>query len=114
MAVSRREFVGGLLAYGAAAGLATVRAAGGGKDPARTYRACVIGNTGRGGYGHGLDVCFQKVPGVKVVAVADPDAGGRAQTLKKTGALDGYADWREMLEKEHPDLVSIGPRWVED
>jgi predicted dehydrogenase len=74
----------------------------------------VIGNSGRGGYGHGLDVCFQKVPGVKVVAVADPDAGGRAQTLKKTGALEGYADWREMLEKEHPDLVSIGPRWVED
>src|SRR5262245_43608194 len=51
--------------------------------PARkTYRACIIGATGRGGYGHGLDVCFQKLPNVSVVALADPSEPGRAAALK--------------------------------
>jgi predicted dehydrogenase len=114
MTVSRREFVGGLLAYGAMAGLGAAPARAGAKDPSRAYRACVIGNTKRGGYGHGLDVCFQKVPGVDVVAVADPDPAGRAEAQKKAGAAKGYADWREMLKQEWPQLVSIGPRWVDD
>jgi predicted dehydrogenase len=74
----------------------------------------VIGHTGRGGYGHGLDLCFQDIPNVTVVADADPDLWGRSETTRKTGAARTYADWREMLEKEKPDLVSIGPRWVEN
>lgn len=80
----------------------------------RTYRACVIGNTGRGNYGHGLDTAFQKIPRVKVVAVADPDEKGRAEAARRAGAERTYADWREMLRTEKPDLVSIGPRWPVD
>lgn len=80
---------------------------------AKTYRACVIGHTGRGGYGHGLDTCFQKIPHVQVVAVADPDERGRAAAAKRIGVERSYADFREMLEKEKPDLVSHGMRWVE-
>jgi predicted dehydrogenase len=79
----------------------------------KTYRACIIGATGRGGYGHGLDVCFQNLPNVKVVAVADPSEPGRAAAMRRSGAGKGYADWRDMLEKEKPDLVANGPRWVE-
>jgi hypothetical protein len=37
------------------------------------FRAGVIGHTGRGNYGHGLDIAFVDLPGVQLVALADPD-----------------------------------------
>ena len=46
------------------------------KLPAKAYRsrrAAVIGHTGRGNYGHGLDVVWQKIPGVEIVGVADAE-----------------------------------------
>src|SRR5690349_14870201 len=75
--------------------------------------AAIIGDTGRGDYGHGLDAVFKTVPGVKVVAVADADAAGRAKAAERTGAVRQYADFREMLGKEKPALVSVAPRWSE-
>jgi predicted dehydrogenase len=77
------------------------------------WRAAVIGHTGRGEYGHGLDVIFNDVPNVQVVAVADPDSSGRAAAAKRCQALRQYADYREMLAKEKPRLVSVAPRWSE-
>lgn len=82
---------------------------GGGKQ----YKACVIGHTGRGNYGHGLDLAFQKIPNVSVVAVADADEKGRAAAAKRLGVSKTYADFAEMLATEKPQLVTIGPRWVE-
>ena len=82
------------------------------QDLKKTYRACVIGHTGRGNYGHGLDECFAGIPNIQVVGLADPVEKGR-ETRKKLAARL-YADWREMLAKEKPNLVSIGPRWVEN
>ncbi len=114
MAPSRREFIGGLVAGGALAGAAPELLKGAeGAGAGETYTACIIGHTGRGDYGHGLDLAFQKVAGVRVAAVADPDEKGRKETAQKSGAPRSYADWREMLEKEKPNLVAIGPRWVE-
>ncbi|HEX2517074.1 MAG TPA: Gfo/Idh/MocA family oxidoreductase [Chloroflexota bacterium] len=75
-----------------------------------TYRAAVVGHTGRGNYGHGLDLAFAGLPGVEVVAVADPDAAGRAGALARTGAPRGYAAYGELLEREAPDLLAVGPR----
>ena len=80
----------------------------------RRHRACVIGSTGKGDYGHGLDVIFSDLPGVEVVAVADQDAQGREKATQRCGAKHAYADYREMLEKEKPSLVSIAPRWTEE
>lgn len=74
-------------------------------------RAAIIGHSGRGDYGHGLDVIFNGVPGVEVVAIADPVTGGRQAAAKRCGALRQYADYRELLPKEKPQLVSIAPRW---
>lgn len=74
------------------------------------YRAGVIGHTGRGNYGHGLDLAFVGLPGVEIVAVADADDAGRAKAAVRTGAGRAYADYREMLEREALDLVAIGPR----
>ncbi len=83
------------------------------QDLKKSYRACVIGNTGRGNYGHGLDVCFQGFPNITVVGLADPNEKGREAAAKRAKPERVYADWREMLAKEKPNLVSIGPRWVE-
>lgn len=78
----------------------------------RHYRAVVIGHTGRGNYGHGMDIALVGLPGVEIVAVADPDDTGRAHAQERARAPRAYADYREMLERERPNLVVIGPRWV--
>ena len=77
------------------------------------YRAAVIGRTGRGNYGHGLDVVWNDIEQVQVVAVADEDEKGRAGAAKRLKVSNAYADYREMLEKERPDIVSVAPRWLD-
>jgi predicted dehydrogenase len=76
-------------------------------------RVAVIGRTGRGGYGHGLDVVWKEVEGAEVVAVADPDAKGREAAAKRLGAKNAYADYRAMLEKEKPRIVSVADRHLD-
>ena len=76
-------------------------------------KAVVIGHTGRGNYGHGLELIFDGLPSIEVVALADPDAPGRAKAQARTRALRVYADYREMLAKERPQLVSVAPRWTD-
>ena len=83
-----------------------------GVQPTPEYRACVIGDTGHGGYGHNLHLVWGLHPNVEVVALADPDEAGRMKRAAEAGAQRTYADYRIMLEKEQPDLVSIGPRWT--
>lgn len=73
----------------------------------------MIGRTGKGGYGHGIDTVWKEIPEVEVVAVADDDAAGLAKAQQSLGAKTAYADYREMLAKEKLDLVGIGPRWVD-
>jgi predicted dehydrogenase len=48
-----------------------------------------------------------------LVALADPDPAGRAQAQQRLGAVKGYADYREMLAREKPDLVSVCPRHLD-
>jgi predicted dehydrogenase len=76
-----------------------------------TYRVAVIGRTGRGNYGHDLDTVWLDVPGVEIVAVADESEAGRAEAARRLKARNAYADHREMLRRERPDLVSVAPRW---
>ena len=42
--------------------------------PKKTYRVAVIGRTGKGNYGHGLDRVWTEIPNAQVVAVADENA----------------------------------------
>ena len=77
---------------------------------AEPVRAAVIGHTGRGDYGHGLETIFSGRTGIVVVGLADPDAEGRHRAATRAGALRAYADWREMLEREKPNLVSLAMR----
>ena len=109
---SRREFLAVTAGAAAAAALGPIATA---TPTADTFRAAVIGHTGRGDYGHGLDVVFKDVPGVEVVALADAgaDDAARAKLAAKAGAARHYADYRQMLSKERPQLVSIAPRWTD-
>lgn len=79
----------------------------------KTWRAAVIGSTGRGNYGHGVDVALSKVPNVEIVAVADPHEGGREAAQKRLNAPRSYVDFHELLKAEKPDLVAICPRWID-
>jgi predicted dehydrogenase len=80
---------------------------------AKKYRVGIIGHTGRGDYGHAVDVAFRKVEACEIVAVADPNEAGRAAAQKRTGAVTTYADYRDMLAKEKPDIVGICPRFID-
>ncbi len=77
------------------------------------YKAAVIGHTGRGDYGHGLDLAFLNEPRLKLVAVADPDDAGRAKAGERLKLSNVYADYRTMLEKERPAFVAIAPRFLD-
>ena len=104
----RREFI-----QNTAAGLATLAATrlAGAKGP--KYRVAVIGRTGRGNYGHGLDVVWNDIEQAEVVAVADQDSKGRAAAARRLKAPRAYADYHQMLEEERPQIVSVAPRWLD-
>ena len=67
------------------------------KNPPRKLRVGVIGHTGRGNYGHGLDTVWLKVPETEIVAVADAHDGGLANAKKKLQVTEGFANYRTML-----------------
>lgn len=77
------------------------------------YTVAVIGHTGRGNYGHGLDTLWLGVDKCRLIAVADPDSEGLAKARSRLGAVKGYNDYGQMLEAEKPDIVSIAPRHVD-
>lgn len=108
--MKRREFISS-----AAVGLAALAASRSrvARSEDRRYRVAVIGRTGRGNYGHGLDVVWNNIDQAQVAAVADEDAQGRAAAAKRLRAPRAYADYHEMLEKERPQIVSVAPRWLD-
>jgi predicted dehydrogenase len=77
--------------------------------PARR-RVCVIGHTGRGNFGHGLDTVWLKLPETQIVGVADANAGGLKKAIKKLKLREGYSDYRKMLAELKPEFVSVAPR----
>jgi predicted dehydrogenase len=77
------------------------------------YRAVVIGRTGRGDYGHGLDVALLDHPNLRLVAVADEDPTGLAAAARRLGLERTYADYRAMLDREKPQFVAVAPRWID-
>ena len=81
--------------------------------PNKKYRVGIIGRTGRGNYGHGLDVVWRDVELCDVVAVADDNKGALPKARERTGAAKAYTDYREMLAREKLDIVSVSPRWLD-
>ncbi|HVX67271.1 MAG TPA: Gfo/Idh/MocA family oxidoreductase [Bryobacteraceae bacterium] len=79
----------------------------------RNYRVGVIGRTGRGNYGHRLDMVWKTLPNTKVVAVSDDDPAGLKEAVNRLGVFAAYPDFRDMLRRERLDLVAIATRWPE-
>jgi len=75
-------------------------------------RIAVIGRTGCGAYGHQLDIGFAKHPRADIVAVADPDASGLQNARERLGARRAYANYRDMLLHERPEVVIVAPRFT--
>ena len=80
----------------------------------RRWRAAIIGHTGHGNYGHSWEATFKPFPNVEVVALADANEAGRAKAIQVSGAKKGYADYREMLRAERPDIVAVCPRHLDE
>src|SRR5688500_10835695 len=99
--IPRREF--GLLLVPIISGLALQA-----QTQKAKYKAAIIGHTGKGDYGHGLDVVFNDHPQIEVVAFADPAPSGKPKAPKH------YPAYLEMLEKEKPHLVSVATRWTDE
>lgn len=74
------------------------------------FRVGVIGHTGRGNYGHGLDKVWLRLPETRIVAVADADTGGLEKARQRLKVEKGFSDYREMLDKERPEIVAVCPR----
>jgi predicted dehydrogenase len=100
-------FRGATVFGGASAAFTAASAAG----PRR--RAAILAHTGRGNYGHGLDSVWKIFDAVELVAIADPDRAGREKAQARLGVAKGYADYREMLAREKPELVSVCPRHLD-
>ncbi len=103
---NRREFI----QHSTLAGIAMSTAVTCQAATKEKYRVGIIGCTGKGDYGHGLDKVWAGVARTEVVAVADENQAGLEAAKKTTGAKRGYDDYREMLAKEELDIVAVAPR----
>jgi len=103
MNLSRRIFLGTAAAM--AGGVAFAQTA-----PEKKIRICIIGDTKQGGYGHDLHLAWAVRDDVEIVGLSDPDEAGRAKRAAECKAQRTYADYRDMLDKERPDLVTVCPR----
>ncbi len=105
MKSTRRRFLGTVAA-------SSLAFAARGADAPR-LRVAVIGHTGRGDYGHGLDTMWLKLPETELVAVADADAKGLTAARERLKVSRGFDDYRQVLAEVRPDIVAIGMRHVD-
>lgn len=105
--MNRRQFLATTIATGVTY---AARAAENDRKP----RVAIIGHSGHGDYGHGLDVVWLRMPEVEIVAVADADAAGLERARKKLKLDRGFADYRQMLAEVKPDIVAVAPRHVDE
>ncbi len=109
MTLNRRQFLSGAAAAAVTTACAQPRESGRAADAAK-YKAAIIAEGRGNGYGHHHHMAFAKRPDVAVVALADPHEEGREERAAEARAARVYDDYREMLERERPDFVSIAPR----
>ncbi|MGE3310144.1 MAG: Gfo/Idh/MocA family protein [Limisphaerales bacterium] len=106
MSTHRRDFLRASALAGSVAALAPfVRAA----DPARQYRAALIGC---GWWGNNILREAIASERIKVVGLCDVDPAARNLTAERVNDLNGdspakHNDFRELLEKEKPEVVLI-------
>jgi len=77
------------------------------------YRVAVIGHTGKGNYGHNVDLGWTHLPECEIVGVADAHEGGLKKAMARLKTSNGFRDYRKLLDEARPDFVSICPRWLD-
>ena len=100
--MNRRTFLGTTAVAGFSAPLVSAAP--------RKRRVAIIGHTGRGNYGHGLDRVWKLIDRTEIVGLADADEGGRKKAAERLGIERGFADYRQMLQAVNPEFVSVAPR----
>lgn len=80
---------------------------------AGSLKVAVIGHTGRGSFGHGLDSMWANVEGVEVVAICDAGAGSKGVDVSRYPRAKPYEDYHRMLSELSPEIVAVGPRHVD-
>jgi predicted dehydrogenase len=113
--MNRRHFLESLVATSACTLLGGAAARGQAAGGAGRYRVGIIGHTGRGGFGHGLDSMWAHVASTEVVGWADGGAGPQAvaaASAKFPGA-QCFTEYGQMLAEVRPDIVAVCPRHVE-
>jgi predicted dehydrogenase len=76
----------------------------------KTYTVGVLGHTGRGNFGHGLDTVWKHLPQTRIVAVSDGNSSGLGKAKNKLEVEAAYTDYKELLATHRPDIVAICPR----
>lgn len=100
--INRREFVGTSIAAGVAATL-----------PAHSLFAASaneeirIGFVSCGGRANGLMGSFQKIPGVRIVGLCDPDEGRLGGAKKRFPEAKAWSDPRGLIEDKSIDAVIV-------
>ena len=64
----------------------------------KKYRAAIIGSSGQGNYGHGLDRVFSDLDHVELVAIADTNPIGLQQAGQRLQLSNLYRDYQKMLK----------------
>ncbi len=95
---TRRQFLKGALATGAALSLPTQRVLGANDD-------IRLGFIALGGQGRGLLGSFSGIDGVRVVGLAEPDRDRLDAAHEDFPDADAYTDFREMLERDDIDAI---------
>ena len=80
---------------------------------ADAVRVAIIGATGRGDYGHAIDTAFRDVEGAEIIGLSDTDRKAGKLAATRLG-VKHHLFFENMLRNEHPDIVCICPRWVDD
>lgn len=106
MPLNRRQFAV------TASSLASAASLSANSPDGRPLRVAVMGHTGRGNFGHGLDTVWLKLDATEIVGVADGNPDGLPKALKKLklNKSQGFVDYKQMLAKVSPDLIAVCPR----
>jgi len=77
--------------------------------PYQGVKAAVIGHTGSGDFGRGLDRAFQRISGARLIALTDVNAETAEESQIKSGAKSVYNAYQRMISDESPNLVVVAP-----
>lgn len=80
-------------------------------DDQKRFRVGVIGHTGRGNFGHGLDKMWQQVDSTETVAISD--SAGISHAKSRLPNVAAFDDYHQMLRSIKPDIVSVAPRHID-